>query len=860
MRESNTKIKGVDSTYQTYLRHTIDIRSNYKYFSQEVITNPVIISIPLIISIILTLLIPALIIPLVIICTILISIHRANQKQDIPNRLPIYVKTWWGVSPKLRMMKSIANGIVFVGNLRFANNQETWNSKEQELKHKMDNTGTGGGKTTSIISGMVPAFGNSGQVTLSEAKGDANVARIFINIAREFWLEDDVHVTTYATSNAPKERGYKRSHSTNLHTGNDSAATNEIILGLLPSSNGQNSVFVQRATVLGKIANELVYEKAANTDDENNRVSLQAMRKMLNLKELKSSLSSTWLKRQQLRDEVTYYLRDLQVDINNSKKDPKDKSMEQHMYAQMYFTKGLSTLTDSFGFIFNKQYGDYVWSDILNRKRSIYQLIPAIDKSETEMEYISKIHAQLILNAVKTFLDPKIQGRGHEINQRKHVDFLSKLIIDEFTFLVDSSVPIWIAQVRSMYIAVGVYFQSLQLTEEINKKVMIAIENISGTLSVGQTNDEKARDVVIKAAGQTTVARPKHVERDKYSYKYRISKTLDLEKVNIFEHDDIIQQTYGESHTVFVAEKDKQTGNNLALRLSHYYIGDRAFSMLEKNDDITLLHFIEHTNRVRPRKNTIKLTNLKKKSNKPILTESSSNSLKKLGDKGTSTKSQKIASQQKSNNNNSKGVNDETMKIDKHKNNNIKVKKVIEPRRKKNNLFNKKQLDLFGYPDEAEDILDLLDIEETPTGNNKIDVADYHKSIAKEQISEIQKAQPSKTNKCILHKSKGKPKIVIENKNQFLSLLPNEIKENIESMATEKQYNLIFNSLPLPIRDNDFYNYPSDNPLEDEKILEFETFAILDLLNKKKDNDQNQQGYQSINYDNLDLNDFVDIG
>jgi hypothetical protein len=828
MRLSNNKLKGVDSSYSTYLRHTIDIRGDYKYFVQEVMIMPLVAAIPLVASIIAIIVYPALIFPILLVDATIISIHRGNQKPDIPNRLPIYVKNWWGITPKLKLMKSIADGIVFYGNLRNSKNQEIWNSKTQELKHKMDNTGTGGGKTTSILGSLVPAFGNSGQTTLTEAKGDALIARQYMNLAAEFCLEDDIHITTYATSNAPKEKGYKRSHSTNLHTGNDAAATNEIITGLLPSSNGQNSVFVQRATILGKIANQLVYERAANSDD-GYRVTLKAMRKMLNLDELKKSLSAPWLKSEALRSEIVYYLRDLQVDVQNPKKEANDKSVEQHMYAQMYFTKGLSTLTDTFGFIFNMQYGDYIWSDILNRKRHIYQLVPAIDKSETEMEYISKIHAQLILNAVKSFLNPRVQGRAHEINQYKHIGHLSKLILDEFTFIIDSSVPTWVAQVRSMNIAVAVYFQSLELTESKNKDVMIAIQNISGTLCVGQTNDPKAREIVIKAAGKTQVARPKHVEKRGSSNKYVYSKTLDLNMVDIFEHDDIQQQTFGQSHTVLIGEKNKETGNNLAMRSQQFYLGQDVFDKLESQDNIVLNHFIEHTDRVRPRKNIIKLANLKRKPIEKKITPNLPPINNDTDNEDTdSINSTQVQSAIENINDNSK-----PMSVP-HVNQNI-INKTAKVTSK--NKTDENQMDMFSCPNEIEEI---------------------SKEIQKHPDQPYTTNQPPKnTNPKNIEviQEKHEPKTL----NELLAIVPNELMERISKPnGSLEDYVSLYEILDKQSYDADHFNYPVDSKNEDG-LFEDETLPIIQIMNEACSKRLSKATETQDEYDDASVEDFLDF-
>lgn len=607
MKNPRKQISGIEADYVLDIKTYTSGKSDVHKFLNNGLTDPklIIIIISSIIAIILIL--PFLTFPLFILGTIFLTIHRNNQVYDILFKLPPYIKNWIPVTPIIRKMQQNANGEIFIGNSMDGTNRELWVPRKVEQKHKLNVTGTGGGKTTAIQGSFLTTLGLGGHIVLTEAKGEAKIARMTYNCIADYCQEDDLLFTSYATSNRPKEQGYKGTHCTNIMTGNDVTATTEITVGLLAGQEGSNQIFLERATVLGKLANLLIYEREENSID-GYRATLHEMSDMLNLSNLIKSLTSPWLKKDSIRQQLIAYLKSIQIEETNNLqlKDVPAKSLEQHMFAQIFFTKALSTLTESYGHIFNKVRGDYIWSDIINRKRHIFQLIPAIDKSETELGYVSKVDAQLFLNAVKTFLDPRIQGRAHEISTKLHADLYTQVIKDEYSFQLDQSQPKLVAQLRSLGVSYSVFIQSLKLTHLLDNKVMTAMEKICSSLIVGQTNDEDAREMIIKAGGKTEVIRYKRVEKiDKYSTfekGYKLTGDGEIEKVDRFSHTDITTQKEGEVHYVILGEKNNLTGGELALRIRLFYMGDKAMEILENRDDIVLNHYVERTDKLRPKK------------------------------------------------------------------------------------------------------------------------------------------------------------------------------------------------------------------------------------------------------------------
>ena len=525
MKKPTKKFKGLDVDYELGLETYTSVKSTFDVFINDTITKPIVINSIVIFIVVLILIFPAFVIFGFIFGVVALTAHRVNQVYDILYKVPPYVKDWIPITPIIRKMQENADGEIFIGNIAdekegsYGTNRELWVSRKSEQKHKLNVSGTGAGKTTAIQGSFVTTLGINGHIIMTEAKGETNIARMTFNCISDFCEEDNMFFTSYATSNRPIEKGYLGTHSTNIMTGNDVNATSEITAGLLAGESGSNQIFLERATILGKLALLLIYEKEKNSLDDY-RVTLQEMNKMLNLSELLVALKSPWLKSDTIRTQIIAYLNSIQIDDAENAKlsDVTPKALEQHMFANIFFTKALSTLTENYGHIFNKARGDYIWSNIINRKKHIYQLIPAIDKSDTEMGYVAKIDAQLFLNAVKTFLDPRIQGRAHDTATRKHADLYTQAIRDEYSFLLDTSQPKLVAQLRSLGVAYSAYIQSLKLTHLLDDTVITAMEKICSNLVVGQTNDEDAGKMITTAAGKASVLVHKRLKKvNKYS-------------------------------------------------------------------------------------------------------------------------------------------------------------------------------------------------------------------------------------------------------------------------------------------------------------------------------------------------------
>ncbi len=594
---------GINRDYRLPLSDIVDIRTGFEKFSEEVLSKAGFINAVAAIYLISGIAYPAILLLGLLPLLSLITAHIYARKDTYPNRLPIYVKNWVAYTPKLKSMAKRADGVVFVGNVynpkTGALREEVWESVDQSCIHRLVATGTGGGKTTSILSSFVSLLSSWGHTSMNDGKGENKTARMIAKIMRGWALDDDLRNVNFMTSNAPEEAGYLRSHQLNLYADNDAAAVVELFNGLIGSESGQNKVFQERATILGDIATRLVFDRSAM--DPRYVKTLSAMTEYLNVPQLLTILNSpASTKDPGIAEKIKVYLQSLQVADDVTLEDwfgPEYKeARRQHLFCQMYFTKALLTLTHTYGYIFNVEFGDFTWRDVTNNKRHVYQLLPAIDKSKSEMKFLAEVASQLRLSATKRFLGSRIQGRKYDTGELNHNRSISLIISDEHFALMTKDDPTLLAQLRSMRFAMQLFMQSTEYGRAIDKETMVGIESIVGVLQVGRTADKSSIDRIKDLAGKRLVAVANRLDgriNALGSRTYYRDNGASLEKREVITDDDIITQGYGQVHMAYVGEKDNLSGKTLVIPVQLFYLGKEAADKIEAIDDVVLAHLVK---------------------------------------------------------------------------------------------------------------------------------------------------------------------------------------------------------------------------------------------------------------------------
>lgn len=96
-------------------------------------------------------------------------------------------------------------------------------------------------------------------------------------------------------------------------------------------------------------------------------------------------------------------------------KEQPESFAEQFGYAQSYFGKALSSLTDTYSHIYGAEDGEVDFSDAIMQRRILVVLLPSLEKAPAELASLGKISLSAIRNACAVGLGAHIEGDAADV-------------------------------------------------------------------------------------------------------------------------------------------------------------------------------------------------------------------------------------------------------------------------------------------------------------------------------------------------------------------------------------------------------------------------------------------------------------
>ncbi|WP_157133331.1 hypothetical protein [Marinobacter sp. ELB17] len=434
-----------------------------------------------------------------------------------------------------------ARGEFMLGNLRFGKRpQELWLGFAHLLTHSMILGATGSGKTETLVSMVANYIAVGSGVMYSDAKAAPKLAWQIYTLARFFGREEDFRTLNYIKGNTSlkPDPAVRRGNNVNLFTYGSSESITQIIVSLMPPGGSENMLFSERAIgLITAVMPGLVDLR----DTVGLKITPAIIRKALEFEEvqkLKRAKSITPGAREALRAYLTSLpsYSEHPVDRNGR---PTDKQAEevtrQFGFAQAYFTRALSSLSDTYGDIYMVGRGEINFLDVILRRRIAVVLIPALEKAPDEMKNLAKIVLAAQKNAISTGIPPDIEGRKEDVldNLPTTAPVPFGIINDEFAFMMTPGYGTVLAQARGLYTSITIAGQDYagmkradadeaeQIAENTKLKIIMASEGLGAT-----------RELIQEIAGEgvASVASSYAMDENSMSGLYRDSKSSSFEK------------------------------------------------------------------------------------------------------------------------------------------------------------------------------------------------------------------------------------------------------------------------------------------------------------------------------------------
>ena len=444
-------------------------------------------------------------------------------------------------------------GIFFLGN-RLQDGKELWLKAKDILTHMLLFGTTGSGKTETLVSLSYNALATGSGLFYIDPKASPKLAVQIWQMARFLGRDDDFRVLNYGTSGKVKGKSPRRlSNTNNPFTFGSAEALTQLLVSLMPASDGANSIFADKAQAL---ISGVMYALVDLRDKGFLKLSTSVIRDALALEKcvelalrpeldaessasIKAALgTSGWIAGREMKDQPPSFA-------------------EQFGYAQSYFGKALSSLTDTYSHIYGAEDGEVDFADAIIQRRILVVLLPSLEKAPAELASLGKISLSAIRNACAVGLGAQIEGDVADVLEALPTDAIGigpyLCIVDEYAAIVTPGFEVVLTQGRGLGIAAIVASQDYAGILEADKKgaqQMVANTSIKSFMKMQDA--EKTWELIRGQAGQGTVVRSSGLSvNDKSGSIYADTMNTTIEKEDRVDLRDLQEQIEGEAHFIF---------------------------------------------------------------------------------------------------------------------------------------------------------------------------------------------------------------------------------------------------------------------------------------------------------------------
>ena len=361
-------------------------------------------------------------------------------------------------------------GMFFLGN-RMQDMQELWLKGKDILTHTLLFGTTGSGKTETLVSLSYNALATGSGLFYIDPKASPKLSFQIWQMARYLGRDDDFRILNYSTSG--KERGQspkRRSNTNNPFTIGTAEGLTQLLMALMPASDGGNSIFASKAETL---ITGVMYALVDLRDKGLLKLSTNAIRDALNLEKcvvlaLRPELDP------ENREAIQNALATSGWVAGREMKDQPPSFAEQYGYAQSYFGRALSSLTDTYSHIYGVEDGEVDFADAILQRRILVVTLPSLEKASPELANLGKISLSAIRNACAVGLGSNIEGDAADVLESLPTDAIGigpfVCIVDEYAAIVTPGFEVVLTQGRGLGIAAIVASQDYAGILEADRK------------------------------------------------------------------------------------------------------------------------------------------------------------------------------------------------------------------------------------------------------------------------------------------------------------------------------------------------------------------------------------------------------
>lgn len=580
---ANPKVRGVRSADERGVNYRRDTRRLGELFSDG-FADPLTTAGALVLFAIGMIVLPGFAHFSPIIVLLILWVHSTHTRhRHLPMRLPLAASNMLDINSPLPGRRGFykGRGLIYVGNAWERGNQEVWQSRDDECTHGLMLATTGSGKTVCLTGRAANYIGVGGGLIYSDAKASPSLAFDIAGICRRMGREDDLLLINYMTGNrsvAASGSGDRLTNTANPLASGSADSLVQIMSSLIPAPEGDNAVFGERALTM---MTAVLYGLVDLRDGGHIDLGVSTLRDYLPLERLELLAFDSRLRTETAKNSLMSYMKSLpnwkppseRVTVNartneiqrdadgKPKTEPiHEEAGRQHGFAQMYFTRSLSSLTDTYGHIFFGVLGEVDYGDVVRNRRVLVIMLPAAEKSLSELQNLGKINLSAIRDAVSAGLGSKIEG-----NKREVLDTLSAgskvpnhIILDEAGYQSSPGFSVLAAQARSLLGGFAVMWAG-QTWASIKRGSESEADEIWGNANIkyfGRLSDNESYQRLEALVGEAKITSTSGyaIKQESLTGGYADNLQASIEKMKRADFTDLQAQTEGEFHVVFGGE------------------------------------------------------------------------------------------------------------------------------------------------------------------------------------------------------------------------------------------------------------------------------------------------------------------
>ena len=522
---------------------------------------------------------PGLLLPLLVVGGLVPALVVAMRPVVLPMRLPRSS----GLRDPHDRKPGVLGGVFrargdFLLGYEAGTRKQVWTGTEDILRHMLLLGVTGAGKTEALLGLVANTLGVGGGCIYADAKATFKLLWQITALASLTGRIDDLLAINYITGGLspgtgseeaagapedPLDREFARGIGRISNTAMPFAVGNadgilQIFVALMPAGGGGNEVFRERAiAIMGALLAGLV--------DLRNRfgrpISANNIRALLGLAEFKKLVDGSYGQLSAgARTQIEEYLRKIPGWKEGVPLAEQGNTVsEQFGYAQMYWTRALGTLADSYGHIYGDAHAEVDFPDVVLNRRILVVLLPAMEKSLDDLGQIGKLNLASLKGTMALGLGFRLEGSREEVLESlpsaSNIPTIG--IFDEYGYMAAPGFAVAAAQARGLGFGAVFAGQGLagfkvlnptggdvevkQIIDNTRTKIAMAVEDASDTMDLfqkigGQIDVTRESSYDINAVGQVVGTGSASLQKESRIHVMDIRRQIEGEAHVLWQH------------------------------------------------------------------------------------------------------------------------------------------------------------------------------------------------------------------------------------------------------------------------------------------------------------------------------------